>query len=479
MIKLSTENDRILAAKLQEAGQDHLFSFWDELDSAEQKELLAQLQALDLPTLLPRIARYRKKGRKTAKARVYEPCSDSSRLEVDSPARPTEQVELERKAGKKLLRDGKVAVVISGTESVLDPSGEPVPLGCTPIGPVSEKSLFQLQAEKLVALGKKYRSSPPILLMTSSVNHDQTVEHFQRSDNFGLSLQDLKFHSRPALPVLSRRGLMLLRRKHQLALASPGHGASLDLLLEDDIFKRLKNRGIEHVLFFVVDNPLVRVADTRFLGRHLEGEYEVSCKVVTKLDPDEAIATFCHCNGHPTLVEPEDLSEVEQNLRRDDGSLAFDQGDTETHLFSLAFLGQLKERGYRLPLHVSECVTPYVDRRGRRISPRKPNGVAFQSHVGDALSEAEKVLLYPIDRTEEYSPLSRTGGEDPRSRVRSDLSRLYTRWLRQAGATTGRANGSTPRPPAVEISPLFALDADDVGKRVELPLEIESDLYVE
>ncbi len=478
MIKLSTDNDRILAAKLQEAGQDHLFSFWEDLDSHEQKELLAQIHALDLPSLLQWITQYRKKGGKNENNKVFEPCHDNP-IPRDLPPRTQEEDEAEVEIGEKILRDGKLAIVLSAPSLTRTPEGSTIPLGMTPIGPISGKSLFQLHAEKLVALGKKFRSAPPILLVTSSSTHEQTLAHFQESEHFGLSLQDLKFLEQPTLPVLNRRGLILRKSKHELALASQGHGATLAKLLDPEILKRLKNRGIQHVLFFVVENPLVQLGDTQFIGRHVVGNYQVSSKFVTKESPDEDIGTFCHCNGLPTLIESTELSDSEQNQRREDGSLLFNRGTTHTHLFSVEFLKELSQEEFKLPIHFHDRVTPYIDKRGRNISPKKPNSISFKTYVGDVLSQAEKVLLFPVERSEEFSPLSKSRGDNHEALVQSDLSKLYTNWLMRAGATQSPGMNSNSNDLKVEISPLFALDAEDVGERVELPLTINSDLYVE
>ena len=64
MIKVSSDADRIVVAKLQEIGQDHVFAFWDELPP---EHLLVSIDE-DGPsgrilTLVPRGERYRELAR--------------------------------------------------------------------------------------------------------------------------------------------------------------------------------------------------------------------------------------------------------------------------------------------------------------------------------------------------------------------------------------------------------------------------------
>ena len=43
MLKVQDERDQILVAKIYEAGQEHVFDFWDELNREQRRALLDQL----------------------------------------------------------------------------------------------------------------------------------------------------------------------------------------------------------------------------------------------------------------------------------------------------------------------------------------------------------------------------------------------------------------------------------------------------
>ena len=290
MIKVSSDADRIVVAKLQEIGQDHVFAFWDELPPEGQKKFLSQLRGLDLPLLKTVLETYRSELRRNSKDRVYEPV-DSRPIRSDVASTDTARAD-----GERALREGKVAVVMSAvTPNCL--RGPLSPKGDIPIGPVSGKSLYCLQAEKLLALAKHYRASIPLFIVASDETYAATLETFEQEKFFGLSRQDVRFLHEESLPVINRRGLFLLVNRGRLAMSPTGHGAAITQLLKEDNFKQLEVRGIEYIFVFQVENPLVQIADPLFLGRHMEGEYEISSKAVRRTDPDEQLGVFCRCNG--------------------------------------------------------------------------------------------------------------------------------------------------------------------------------------
>ena len=77
-----------------------------------------------------------------------------------------------------LLDAGRVAVVIvaGGQGTRLGFDG---PKGTYPIGPVSKASLFQIHAEKIVALSRRHGALVPLYIMTSPENHRATQEFFR------------------------------------------------------------------------------------------------------------------------------------------------------------------------------------------------------------------------------------------------------------------------------------------------------------
>ena len=161
------------------------------------------------------------------------------------------------------------------------------PKGTYPIGPVSAASLFQIHAEKVVALGRRYGKTLPLYIMTSPENHEATARFFAENGQFGL--EHVRFFVQGQMPAVDREsGKILLAEKGHLALSPDGHGGTLKALAAPgpdgtpSCLDEMRERGIRTIFYFQVDNPLVKIADPAFLGLHRQADAEMSFKVVEK-----------------------------------------------------------------------------------------------------------------------------------------------------------------------------------------------------
>ncbi|MBI4586155.1 MAG: UTP--glucose-1-phosphate uridylyltransferase [Planctomycetes bacterium] len=478
MIKFNSETDRILAAKIQEEGQGHVFDHWDSLSPADQKQLLNQLRSLDLPRIKELIQTYRRGEQKKLQARVLQP---AQWIPAASWLSDPDRLQEMKKTGEKALREGAVAVLMAAG-GICQPGSNHL-RGNFPIGPVSGKSLFQLHAEKVWAVSRRYRATIPFLVVTSPETHEKTQQAFQEHEFFCLARQDVKFLIQDSLPMLDRRGRFILCESGRVAMHPSGHGAALLLLLKDEVFQNLELRGIRHLFYFQSDNPMVRIADPVMLGYHLAGDHEITSKAVLKTDPDEKIGVFCLCNGSPAVVEYSELSPADRELRREDGTLAFSAGNVAIHVFSMDFLRRLRREKRTLPCHLVEKVCPHLDRHGQKVVPKKANSIHFENFIFDAIALAEKTAILETLRPEEFSPIKNAEGANSPATAKEDLCRLYARWLKEAGAQFAPGlNGGEGENAAcfpVEISPRFALDGEELREKVHLPLVVQPGLYLD
>ena len=110
-------------------------------------------------------------------------------------------------------------------------------------------------------------------------------------------------------------------------------------------------------------------------------------------------------------------------------------------------------------------------------------GVALKAmeNMGDpALGEVISPYLQddaPIVRSAAARSMGRLKGEDSPDTARELLIRLYAQWLEHAGAHVprdrdGRVGG------LVEISPLFALDSDELKQKLPASFEVKLPLYL-
>ena len=185
--------------------------------------------------------------------------------------------------GHEAIARGQVAalLVAGGQGSRL---GFDKPKGMLPIGPVSNKTLFQIHAEKVFALGRRYGRPVPLLIMTSPATHADTTQYFEENRYFGLDPDDVFFFEQGTMPAVEiDTGKLLLEPPGVLFTSPNGHGGTLTALSESGVLEEIVRRGVRHVFYFQVDNPLVKVGDPAFLGRHIALRSEASSKAIAKV----------------------------------------------------------------------------------------------------------------------------------------------------------------------------------------------------
>jgi UDP-N-acetylglucosamine/UDP-N-acetylgalactosamine diphosphorylase len=282
---------------------------------------------------------------------------------------------------------------------------------------------------------------------------------------FGLHPEQVVFFRQGTMPALDRHtGRLLLADKGSLATSPNGHGGVLQALADGGHLADLASRGVRHLFYYQVDNPLVKVADPTYLGHHIEAGAEMSLKVVPRLTADEKLGVVVEADGRPRIIEYSDLQGELGGRRAPDGGLEFWAGSIAVHVFDVAFLARLAEAGAMLPFHRAVKTVPYLDDAGRPVCPGEPNAVKFEMFIFDALPQARTALVVETSRAEEFEPLKNAEGENSPATVRQAMSDLYAAWLNEAGVeVVRRADGSAAV--AVEISPLLALNAEELRAR--------------
>jgi len=445
-------------------GQEHLLRWWPELDDAQRACLAEQVRAVDWSTL----ARARDEAL-AAVGPIDLPIHPAPVRRLAASFEEWEQEQAAAETGQDLLREGSVAVLlVAGGQGTR--LGHPGPKGAYPIGPVTQRTLFQIHAEKVLALGRRYETSLPLCIMTSPDNDAQTRRFFEEHRYFGLEPEQVHFFVQGTLPAVdAASGKALLASRHELALSPNGHGGVVEALTQSRLLARLEKQGVKHLFYFQVDNPLVKIADPAFLGLHVQAGAELSLKVLPKLSPEERLGVVVEVGEKLRVIEYSDLPAELASKRNERGELELWAGSIAIHVFDTAFLKRLAESS-ALPFHRAHKVVPHLDHAGCLSQPEKPHALKFERFVFDALPLARKALVIETSRREEFEPLKNARGENSPGTVRQAMSNLYADWLEAAGVTVPRhADGSSRFP--IEISPLFALDAEELRGK---PLNLEA-----
>lgn len=501
-----------LLSKLRSFGQEHLLAFWDTLDEAQREKLTGQIAAIDFQRIQEAL-QTTKEGEDwatLARRAVGPPAIRSGRS--DNRFSATEA----RQAGQAALGAGHCGVVLvaggQGTRLGFDH-----PKGMFPIGPVSGATLFQILLEKVLASSRRYGVAIPLYLMTSPATHEETrkylapdfsvnlrlrdlldqiegkatdtaewiaekqadlvtramTEVFEPTARFGIPERDLFIFQQGTMPAADAvSGKVLLEAPDSLALSPDGHGGMPAALRASGALADIRRRGIRHLFYMQVDNPLVVACDPDFLGYHLLSESELSTKVVAKTTPRDRMGNVVSVDGQVRIIEYSDLPDDAAEQRLPDGSLQLWAGSTAMHVFSVDLLDRASHASGVLPYHLAHKRVPYIDEHGNLIDPPEPNAIKFEQFIFDLLPTARSPIVVEVDEASEFAPVKNAPGaeRDSPEKVQAQMIALHRRWLEQAGARV--APGI-----AVEISPLFALGAEGVPERLTVGFEVTANQY--
>lgn len=444
--------------RLRQYNQQHLLHFREELSGDQLEQLLSQVSAVDFSLLaaaeenadttsLSQNEASRGARAVAPKSVIRQPSSDAD-------------VELRRQAaaiGCQLLAAGKVAVVTvaGGQGSRL---GFEHPKGMYPIGPRSDRTLFQIFAEQIQARQKTHGAAIPWYLMTSAATHDETVAFFEQNCFFGLSEDTVVFFQQASLPAIdANTGAILMDSRASLCLSPDGHGGMVTALQASGALKRLAGQGVEHLFYHQVDNPTVIMCDPVLLGLHAQHESELTTNVVEKTGPTERMGVLVDLDSRTEIIEYSELTAEQAASSDEKGQWIFWAGNTAIHIFRRDFLEYLTADGIRLPLHRAHKKIVHIDSAGTTVEPAEPNAIKFERFIFDALPLAERTLIVEGDRQREFNPVKNATGSDSPDTSRAALSRIGREWLHQAGHSV---NNDT----VVEISPLIALTAEELAE---------------
>ncbi|KAA3460996.1 UDP-N-acetylglucosamine diphosphorylase 2-like [Gossypium australe] len=328
--------------RLKDYGQEHVFGLWDELSPDERLHLVKDIQSLDL-SRIDRIIRcsLRSQGLPVA---AIEPVPESCVSSVEE--RTMEERERWWKMGLKAISEGKLAVLLlSGGQGTRLGSSDPK--GCFNIGLPSGKSLFQLQAERILCVQRlaaqaKNEGSVTIhwYVMTSPFTDDATRKFFESHKYFGLEADQVTFFQQGTQPCISKDGryimetpfknilggVKVLKQFYLVAKSPDGNGGVYTALKSSRLLEDMAARGIKYVDCYGVDNALVRVADPTFLGYFIDKGVAAAAKVVKKAYPQEKVGVFVRRGkgGPLTVVEYSELdSSLASAVNQQTGRLRF------------------------------------------------------------------------------------------------------------------------------------------------------------
>jgi UDP-N-acetylglucosamine/UDP-N-acetylgalactosamine diphosphorylase len=453
---------------LVEHGQHRLLRCLELLDQQRSTALLQELEALDFSEIAARYHNYKADSGHTDKK-----FQEAELLSPGSGACDNAECARVSALGRQALYNGRVALflVAGGQGSRLGFDG---PKGCFPVSPLKAKSLFQLFAEQVLALQRRYGARLPWYILTSEENNQTTLDFFKEHTFFGLQPDDVRFIVQKQIPSLDMDGQLIVGSDAQLFKNPNGHGGSLYALQDSGALDSMAEQGIDEIFFFQVDNPLVSIADPLFVGAHIDRHAEMSTKVVRKVDPCEKVGIIGRVNGRLGCIEYSELTAEQVAEKLPDGSLRFKSANIAVHMLNRSFVEKLVRRAdFHLPYHSAVKDIACLECRNGRLVEGSVRGIKFEMFIFDALGFAERSVTLEVPREEEFAPVKNADGADSPASARAAMLERARFWL--AHALPGR---DIPTNLQAEISPLFALDAQELAEKINPDIDLSSPLYL-
>jgi UDP-N-acetylglucosamine/UDP-N-acetylgalactosamine diphosphorylase len=284
------------------------------------------------------------------------------------------------------------------------------PKGSYDIGVTKPLYIFEQQVKNLLQVVEECGAYVPMYIMTSDKNHDATIAFWKEHNYFGYPEKEIKFFKQDMAPATDFDGKILLERKDMPALSPNGNGGWFTSLKRAGYSQELRERGVEWLNIYAVDNVLQRIADPVFIGATIDAKKNCGAKVVCKAYPEEKVGVLCLEDGNPTIIEYYELGEEMANMRDADGSLSYIYGVILNYLFNLDKLDEIASK--KIPVHIVKKKVQTLDENGVPYKPSTENGKKFETLVVDLIQYMGSVLPFEVEREKEFAPIKNPTGID-------------------------------------------------------------------
>lgn len=269
------------------------------------------------------------------------------------------------------------------------------------------KSLFEFQAEQIIAYNETYNINMPWTIMTSDINHEETLAYFEAHHYFGMPKENITFFKQPNIVALSESGELLLNKEQSLLTTPNGNGGIFEALHSSGVNNDLKDKGVEYLYINNIDNVLVKVLDPMLCGLAVDSQSDVTTKTIAAKD-NESVGRVIEVEGVKQVMEYTELPEGEENTYRN--------ANIGIHIFKLDYLIAHAESELQYHLAIKNLEQLDID-----LNPVKQSTLKFEKFYFDIFRYGQSFKTLQVDRASEFSPLKNKEGKDSIETARQDL----------------------------------------------------------
>lgn len=322
--------------------------------------------------------------------------------------------------GIKSLKKNEYGVVIlaGGQGTRLGFNG---PKGTFKIFPKENITFFSLYIDRIKQAEERYSCKIPLYIMTSKSNNDETIKYFEENEYFDRK-NFTKFFEQEELPMFLENKNLIIDENKKIKFASNGHGNVFKAMRNNGIIEDLKKRGIKYLLITGLDNILMKPVDEVPLGIMIEKNVKSIGKSIKKERPDEKMGVFCMKNGKVGVLE---YSEINKELseKRVNKELLYADAHLLWNIYRVEDLYKLSNKKVKYHLAYKKC--NYLNENGKLVVPDKANAYKFESFIFDFFEELDDMIIYRVNRDEEYAPIKNAVGIDSIETAKEKYMRLF------------------------------------------------------
>ena len=386
---------------LSSLGQPHLSLGFESLDPESKKKFVEEISALS-PSLL-----FKQRALLAASPKDPRPFSEWEKCSYVVSKEAKDK-------GREMLSEGLVACLIlaGGKGSRL---GSSSPKGTVGVSAIKRKSLFQLLFEKTFYQGLRCGKKLPLVIMTSSSNHQETVEFISSHGWFGLDQNQIYFFTQEDLPLCDKQGNWFLEAPGKLAKGPDGNGHALHLFYQSGLFETLQKQGVANLNVVLIDNALADPFDEGFLGFHALEKSEISIKSIKRESEEELLGVLASDEGALRIIE---YTERSKQTQIEPDRISFPLANTGQFCFTFDFIKKLVSAKSEIPWHLSFKKSISFPGFEEKFSWK------FEYFLFDVFAYAKQISVLVLPRSVCFSPLKNAEGNSSLVTVASDLLEL-------------------------------------------------------
>mmetsp|Transcript_14955 Transcript_14955/g.16421 ORF Transcript_14955/g.16421 Transcript_14955/m.16421 type:complete len:482 (-) Transcript_14955:333-1778(-) len=463
-------------SRYKAAGQEHVLRHLGTLSVGEKEKFLKQLDSIKVEELSGLLESALAGQKEDDKNDIHNITPFSKHV-----GRTTDQAySVSYEKGMEVIARSEVAaLVLAGGQGTR--LGFDGPKGMYDIGLPSGRgrTLFQILAERLKKLqeiasdhniqdsspGSKTLCICPFYIMTSPINHEQTITYFKENNYFELPEDNVRFFQQGMLPCMTIEGKIIMETASKIAMAPDGNGGIYPSLQNSGMFDEMTDRGIKYLHVFSIDNALTKIADPAFIGYCIKQNSDCGNKVVWKTGPHEKVGVIAEKAGKPCIVEYSEITPQMSERTDADGRLVFGAGNICNHFYTLDFLRDKVMPNLANLYHIARKKIPYYDKATKTtIKPEVNNGIKLESFIFDIFPLSERMGVLDALRDQEFAPVKNAPGSlsDSPDTARAYLSKQAQQWVVDAG---GILTGDLDT--LCEISPLTSYGGEGLEEIVQ------------